>query len=213
MLKYLPASPEQRKLFLLVQHLLVAGPATTFTAVRRKRLTAARKFRACALNRYQRELRATIAVNSTLPLALPQPTPALAPVTFERKPSKVEVTAPTVTPIATSDSVTGLTVALAAAYSALRNPAAISAREHQRKRLLPRVLRRHTRFVRFIPRRIKNRLLREVAVARNRRAAATTRFPVVRYTRQFYTKGNRIFAARYKKGFRIAAKRLVKQSR
>jgi len=215
LLKGLAAAPaEQKKLYRLLQRLLRAR--STFARALRigsTRSTARKLHARTPLNRYRRQLRAALSVISPRPLALPQPTPTLDPVTFGHKPPSAEAAAPVITPTATPDSVSDSAENSVAVYPTPHSSALVSTRAHQKKRLLPRVLKRRPRFVRFIPRRIKNRLLQGITVARNKTAAATARLSVMRYTRQFYTKGNRLFAARYKKGYRVAARRLVKQSR
>jgi hypothetical protein len=215
LLKGLAAAPaEQKKLYGLLQRLLRArstfAPALRIGSTR----STARKLQGrTSLNRYRRQLRAALSVTSPPMLALPQPAPALDPVTFGHKPPSVEATAPVVTTTATPDSVSDLAEKPVAFYPTPHTAALVSTRAHQKKRLLPRILKRRSRFVRFIPRRVKNRLLRGITVASNKIAAATTRFPAMRCAHQFYTKGNRLFATRHKKGYRVAARRLVKQSR
>ncbi len=84
---------------------------------------------------------------------------------------------------------------------------------HQKKRILRRVNRRKSRFVRFIPFRVRRRLLRSVTGVRNRYAVATPSLHIPRYLRHFYTKGSRIYITRFRTVHRIAAHRLAKQKR
>lgn len=143
-------------------------------------------------------------------LALPLPTPAITATTAGRKLVSDQTVPYMITPVAASDSAGESTKEL---YTPLRDGALALADTHQKKRLLPQIARRRARFSRFIPQRAKSRLLRNSAVASNKIAPMSTRLPVERYSRQFYIKGNRIFAARHKRSPRVAAKRVVSQSR
>lgn len=73
--------------------------------------------------------------------------------------------------------------------------------------------RRKPRFVKYIRSYKKRREVYERAVARNRVAAPGRRAAVTRYFRFVYPKGNKIFVARYRKGRRIAARRLLARRR
>jgi hypothetical protein len=73
--------------------------------------------------------------------------------------------------------------------------------------------RRKPRFVKYIRSYKKRREVYARNVVRNKVAAPGRRAAVTRYFRFVYSKGNKIFVARYRKGRRIAARRLLARRR
>lgn len=136
-----------------------------------------------------------------------------AAVTFTRAALCAEITPFAVKLTVPSESAGALPAETTEEYAGTHGVALASMSTHQKKRLLPRLAKRQSRFTRFIPSRSKSRLLRKMVTARNKDLTPSPRFPVVRFFNQFYTKGNRVFATRYTVGYRVAAKRLVKPAR
>jgi len=136
-----------------------------------------------------------------------------AAVTFTRAALCAEITPFAVKLTVPAESAGELPAETTEEYAGTHGVALASMSTHQKKRLLPRLAKRQSRFTRFIPSRSKSRLLRKMVTARNKDLTPSPRFPVVRFFNQFYTKGNRVFATRYTVGYRVAAKRLVKPAR
>jgi len=98
-------------------------------------------------------------------------------------------------------------------YFVSHHAALTPAYAHPKKRLLYRLAGRRSRFRRFIPNFVRNRLTREASGLSDKLASPGNPTPMIRYYRHVYPKGTRVFAGYYKKGRRIRAHRLVTQQR
>lgn len=188
-------------------------PAAAHRRSKTKVHLAGTKLAVTGNNGYRCRARAALSSSMPRPLALPQPVPTLAPNTKALTKIYAESTPYALKLTVTPEGDNKLLLGASEAYAVPHGVALASVGTHQKKRLLPRLVRRQSRFSRFIPSRAKSRLLRKMVTARNKDSAPTARFPVVRFFNQFYTQGNRIFSTRYRVGLRVAAKRLVKQTR